>query len=262
MRDFTRGLNIIGLLLFMFCEDVCAAPNLAALTPLPIWVDVFIVDDLSLNKKQQIMNSWVDTQDIRNAVLPEINRIWAPAAVYFEVRYVAAIASHPHPQKTALLEAIVRSKRDASGHSDPERIRKYNKLLNYHIAETLPAHGVMDYSGESVISVFLVPYLGETSQGNAKRKKRRIIVGQWTDKPSKGALPAQRLPLIEAQPMNVGSIARTMAHELGHILGLAHPDKKRQTQFGLLMGGRRAGYDLTQQEILMARQAASQLNAR
>jgi hypothetical protein len=56
--------------------------------------------------------------------------------------------------------------------------------------------------------------------------------------------------------MKAGSLARTIAHELGHNLTLVHPDKSIRPETGRLMGGSKQGYALTPEEIAKARQSA------
>lgn len=82
------------------------------------------------------------------------------------------------------------------------------------------------------------------------------IVGVWTDKPSRGLKRPEKFALVEKGEFRKGSIARTCAHELGHNLGLGHPDKRTQSVFDRLMGGKRMGYDLTEEEIGLARETA------
>ena len=84
-----------------------------------------------------------------------------------------------------------------------------------------------------------------------------MVVGVWTDKPSGGRQPPVKALLVEPEPMRVGSLARTIAHELGHNLGLAHPDKDEAGAVGRLMGGGKQGYGLTAAEIAIARATAS-----
>lgn len=90
--------------------------------------------------------------------------------------------------------------------------------------------------------------------GNAA--DRRNFIGQWSDKTSESP---EKFQLTETHPFKKGSLSRTVAHELGHILGLKHPDKTAQTEFDRLMGGKRPCYKLTTQEIETARQQATAL---
>lgn len=61
---------------------------------------------------------------------------------------------------------------------------------------------------------------------------------------------------MEPEPIKAGSLARTIAHELGHNLGLNHPPKKEGGTTGRLMGGKVQGYTLTPEEITKARTIA------
>jgi hypothetical protein len=105
-------------------------------------------------------------------------------------------------------------------------------------------------------NVYLLPYIGATYQGYAQLGGTQVVVGAWTDKPSRGEKPPVKTLLVEPEPMKFGSLARTIAHELGHNLGLSHPDKSEVSAVGRLMGGAKQGYGLTPEEIAKARQTA------
>ena len=109
-----------------------------------------------------------------------------------------------------------------------------------------------DLQHSTAHNLHLFPYLGTTSQGNARLGGNEAYVGIWTDKPSGGARPPQRTLLAEPLPFKIGSLGRTCAHELGHNLNLQHPDKANK--FPHLMSG--GGYGLTAAEIATARIAA------
>lgn len=151
------------------------------------------------------------------------------------------------PDKAELLDDVVSSHRDRQGRSNPQRIKKLNALIH------------RQHHNPHAINIYFVPYLGEKSQGNAKPKHKRILVGQWTDKATKARNLPERFQLIESLPFRKDSLSRTTAHELGHVLGLKHPDKKTQTTIGLLMGGKKTGYDLTQKEVEIACKTAKNL---
>jgi hypothetical protein len=70
--------------------------------------------------------------------------------------------------------------------------------------------------------------------------------------------PPQKFLLAEKGRFKIGSIGRTCSHELGHNLGLGHPDSKTQSQFERLMGGKNSAYDFTPEEVDLARKTAIQ----
>ncbi len=215
---------------------------------LDVSVRVIILAGLEIPKDGRTLRSWVTEADVRRVVIPEVNRLWAPAGIRVTPVTIETRPALAPPERAALVAGIAVSQRDAEGESDPARIDAYNRLI--------------DFSGEApgVVTVVLVPYLGEDSQGNTRRKLRRVLVAQWTDKGrgAEGAL--RRFELAETGPFRQGSLSRTVAHELGHVLGLDHPDKASQTEFGLLMGGRKPGERLTAAEIARARRKAARLD--
>jgi hypothetical protein len=212
-------------------------------------VRVHIVRDLVMAKEAFAMRSWVTDQQVRDVIVPEVNRIWRAADVAFRLDATGDVATRRPPDYRERIDAVVTARRDADGESDPERIRHLGEL----IAFAPGAKGTVD--------VYLVPYLGEASQGNAKRSLRRVFAAQWTDKGSKGRGLPERFPLTERGAFVRGSLSRTVAHELGHVLGLRHPDK-RGAVAGLLMGGRMPGEALTAEEVAKARRKAARLARR
>lgn len=188
------------------------------------------------------MQSWVSQADITNQILPEINEIWKPAGITFMSKEIVNNAAVNPSGKAELIKYIVNAKRDKNGRSDRQRIKKLNQLINWNHHDPL------------AINIYLVPYLGETSQGNARRKSKRIFIGQYSDKAFRAKRPPIKFQIIEQRPFDKGSMSRTIAHEIGHILHLRHPDKAKQQVFGRLMGGKWQGYLLTLDEIDNARQ--------
>ena len=108
----------------------------------------------------------------------------------------------------------------------------------------------------SAMNVYLLPYIGATYQGYANLGGNQAVIGVWTDKASRAEKSPVKALLVEPEPMKVGSLARTIAHELGHNLGLVHPDKAEVSKVGRLMGGGKQGYALTDEEIAKARKTA------
>lgn len=242
----TMRLRSLIWLMAVFVMAMPVAGRAEAMLDVP--VRVIILGGLEIPKAGRTLRSWVTEADVRRVVIPEVNRLWAPAGIRVVPLAVETRAALAPPDRTALVAGIAASHRDADGESDPARIDAYHRLI--------------DFSGETpgAVTVVLVPYLGEDSQGNTRRKLRRVLVAQWTDKGrgAEGAL--RRFELAETGPYRQGSLSRTVAHELGHVLGLDHPDKASQTEFGLLMGGRKPGERLTPAEIARARRKAARLD--
>ena len=238
----------IAALVLVGCEGSCNtnqtdnSANVNTIIKLPIRFHV--LHGVTVEKKGVTMDMWVKDNNIHEIIVPELNRIWKPARIEWYVESILAekIESISDKQSKAI-KYIANSRRDSNGKSNPRRIPLIYDFFNERKIN------------KNSFNIFLFPYIGGTSQGNAKGKNR-AIVGVWTDKPSRGIKPPERFKLSEKPPFKIGSIARTCAHELGHNLGLRHPDKSKQKIFGRLMGGRRHGYLLTKQEILTARKHA------
>lgn len=246
-KIFYQVKGLITLLLLLNLQF--SAPCNAAYsdTTIQLGIRFHIVSGLPMQKKDVALHSWIQASDIENTVMPEVNRIWQETNITFTLEKIVLTQALNPANKPILIDYIVNAHRDSAGKSDPKRIKKLTKLID-------PTH-----HSDSHINVYLVPYLGETSQGNANRKKLRIFVGLWSDKSSKAQRAPEPVELTEGLNFRKGSLSRTIAHEIGHVLGLKHPDKSNQTQYGLLMGGKLPGFSLTAKEIEIARENANTL---
>ena len=211
---------------------------------------VHLVAGHTFSKQSRALPLWLTERDVREVVVPAVNRIWAPAGIRFVAQSVGPARLRSPANTRELIAAIVASHRDHAGRSDPDRIDKLDALIDYSAA---PRDG---------IDAYIVPYLGEKSQGRAIRKQRRVFVTAWTDKYAADGAPPVRFRLTEPRPFRHGSLARTLAHELGPVLRLRHPDKTKQKTFSRLMGARKPGYGLTDHEIARATTSARKLQTR
>lgn len=213
-----------------------------ALLTLPIRFHV--TQGATMTVKGQKMEVWVEPSALTGPVLQEVNRIWKPANIQFTVER-AQVEPLLQPANFAeLLSSVETAKRGDEEKPGSRRTANIAKLLD-------PAQ-----RHPTALNVYLLPYIGATYQGYANLGGKQVVIGVWTDKPSRGEKPPVKTLLVEPEPMKLGSLARTIAHELGHNLTLVHPDKSVASDIGRLMGGRKQGYGLTPEEIAKARQSA------
>ena len=203
-----------------------------------------ITEGATMTVKGQAMEVWVTPADLAGPVMAEVNRIWKPANIQFSVERAEVEPLRKPDDFADLLKSVENARRGEKEERGSGRTANISKLLD-------PAH-----RHPSAHNIYLLPYIGATYQGYAQLGGTEVVVGVWTDKPSRGERPPVKTLLVEPEPMKIGSLARTIAHELGHNLGLSHPDKSEISAVGRLMGGGRQGYELTLEEIATARQRA------
>ncbi len=204
-----------------------------------------IAQGAAMTIKAKKLEAWVKPADLTGPVIVEINRIWKQAGIQFVIERAEEEAVIKPADFDEIIQYIENAKRDEHGHGDPTRIQKIMQLVD-------PAK-----SNPKTHNIYLMPYIGGTSQGNAQFKLKGIFVGTWTDKASRGLNPPVKTMLSEKEPFKVGSLARTIAHEIGHTLGLNHP--KSSGGVPQLMSG--GGYVLTPAEITTARKIAQAIKS-
>ena len=205
-------------------------------------VHFHLVADMDMAKKGVAMTNWLTPEMIKTTVMPEVNRIWATAKIEWTLSGVTPGTTRSEG-RADVIAYLLAATRDSEGRGDPQRVKKLIAILN------------QDRADARAVNIYVIPYLGGTSQGNTQPAQWRIIMGQWTDKPSRGERPPEKCLLVENLPFKQGSFGRTVAHELGHILGLKHPEKN-VPPFQRLMGGTQQAYDLTDAEKATARKTA------
>ena len=214
----------------------------------PAWITLpvrfHVVEGVTMTVKDHKLDPWVAPEALRNTVLPEVNRIWAPARIRFTIERCRREALLAPDNRDELIRIVENAKRSDPPARNRRRVQSIDQLLDP--AERHP----------TALNVYLLPFIGSTYQGYARLGGRQAVVGVWTDKPSGGKRPPDKVLLVEPEPFQVGSLARTIAHELGHNLGLTHPPKDLPNPTPRLMGGRRHGYGLTADEIDKARKQA------
>ncbi len=218
-----------------FAEDIITLP-----------LRFHIAQGAEMTIKAKKLEAWVKPADLKGPVLIEINRIWKQAGIQFVIERAEEEAVIKPADYAEIIQYVENAKRDENGHGDPTRIQKIMQLVD-------PAK-----SNPKTHNIYLMPYIGGTSQGNAQFKLQGIFVGTWTDKASRGLNPPVKTLLSEKEPFKVGSLARTIAHEIGHTLGLNHPKSSSGGGAQLMSSG---GYVLTPTEITTARKIAQAIKS-
>ena len=184
-------------------------------------INVYIIDNMNMNVKGVEMKSWIDSDDIED-VFEEINTLFFnKVGIEWEIN---EINIYDAPED-AQLDYISELTRDTDKYPDKKRMEAYTSLIPKG-----------KYSKE-FNNIFFTTFQGNTRQGHAdvNRINRTIDVEDdihftmigtysnkqtyYTNKHNGGGTPVKRKLLHEdGEP----SISFTVAHELGHVLGLNH----------------------------------------
>lgn len=192
-----------------------------------------------------VMESWVTPKDVSETIIPELNSIWEKAGVHWNVESILEEDVVKAETYQESLVYIVNAKRDADGRSDPERLPHLYSLMQ-------PEHrSTTEQLGKNLFHIYLFPFIGNTSQGNAMSGfNYHSVVGTWTNKHNGGGVPEKTLLTESQSSFNRGSLSRTIAHEIGHVLNLNH----NECNNSCLMGGINSdGYLLTEGQIITSR---------
>ena len=139
---------------------------------------------------------------------------------------------------------IIDSKRNSEGRSDKERLPHLYSLMQ---PQNRSKKKKID---SNLYHIYLFPFIGNTSQGNAMKKfGRHAVVGIWSNKHNRGNSPEKTLLKEDYDLWKRGSLSRTIAHELGHVLRLTH----NQCSICLMKG---RGYMITTEQIKISRKEA------
>ena len=203
-----------------------------------------IKGDPWVHRSGTAMDSWVTPDDVRDQIIPELNSIWQVAGVVWEVEDVLEEAVVEYDGYLDDIKYIVDSERDDQlGQSDPNRLP-----LLYNLMQP-STRSVEEELDTNLFHIYIFPFIGNTSQGNAMRGFGwHSVVGSWSNKHNGGGLPEKTLLTESKSDFVRGSLSRTIAHELGHVLSLVHDCQ------GCLMYS--SGYSFYQYQIDASREEA------
>jgi hypothetical protein len=190
------------------------------------------------------MNSWVTPKDVNEVIMPELNEIWSQANIVWSIESIIEENVVVFKGDSIAISYIVNSKRDSEGRSDKQRLPHLYSLMQ-------PQYRSEKSKVDSnLYHIYLFPFIGNTSQGNAmKRFDCHAVVGIWSNKHNRGKSPEKTLLQEDHDLWKRGSLSRTIAHELGHVLRLTH----NQCSICLMKG---QGYMITPEQIEISRQEA------
>jgi len=184
-------------------------------------------------------------QDVERTIVPGMNQAWAPAKIQFRLQKVLEEQVVKGATYQADLACVQDAVRDGDGRADDTRLPCLYRMMR---PENMTR-------GDGPFHVYVFPFTGNTSQGNAMRAYNwHTVLGAFTNKHNGGRQPA-RMPL--GGFTGIGSIARTAAHEQGHVLGLGH----NTCQGGACLMNGSTGSTLAAQEITTAKAEAQRRSA-
>lgn len=218
-------------------------------SPINLNIRVHIMKDIvMIHPSGTVMDSWVTTEQVRETIIPEVNSIWQQAGINWVVESVIEEDVVKGGTYEEAINFLVNTIRNSNGNSDPERLPHLFSLMQpqYMSKE--------EELGKNLFHIYLFPFIGNTSQGNAMRDFNfHSVVGTWTNKHNGGDIPEKTLLTENQSTFDRGSLSRTISHEIGHVLTLNH----NECAYGCLMAGTQSdGYFLTDDQKISSRTEA------
>jgi len=195
---------------------------------------VHLARNFEVLKHDVRMTTWITPDNLRESVLPEINRIWWQAGIRWTLVDVDII-EHEMPALNDLVAALVAARTRSEGRQDEEALRLTRRYAN-NLRLPLDRYHLIVF-----------PFMGNGASGVAYANGVGVV-GAWVDRSTPFRSPLAQVNLTAARG---GSFTRTAAHELGHFLGLDHEGCKGDC----LMRPSR-GFHLSERETTTARERA------
>ena len=224
--------------------------------------------------KGKIMNNnHINETNIYNEILPEINNIYRPANILWVIesildedvnKGIRDAAENGNDLDDSAIEQIKQKFLNCQLNSDRDN-SDYITTILYYMMDPDNKSSSVELTG-NLFHIYIFPFYSNTLQGNAMWNfGNHAFVGSWSNKYTGGDVPYQSALTEDSDEygaITIGSLSRTIAHELGHDLNLQHESydgcvpcstidcspSSIEVNYneGCLMGGRRAGYALSQ----------------
>ncbi|MFK7827679.1 MAG: M12 family metallo-peptidase [Oligoflexales bacterium] len=223
----------------------CTATSLLVLN-----LRVHLMRGIEMEHSGVLMTSDHITPDmVKNEIINEVNTIYSQANISFRLENIIEENAIKDDSYESNIRVVLNAKRDEDGRSDPARLPPLYKMMN---PINLSSEDQLD---SNLFHIYLFPFIGNTSQGNAMRSFGfHSVVGVWTNKHNGGSTP-EKTKIVGSNNNGRGSLSRTIAHEISHVLNLSHTGCTSQDSFNCLMNGS-TGTDLNESEILTLRSFA------
>lgn len=192
-----------------------------------------------------IMDSWVTPEQVRYTIIPEVNSIWEQAGITWVIESIIEEDVVKGDTYEEAIEFLINTERNENGNSDPDRLPHLFSLMQPQYVSK------EEELGKNLFHIYLFPFIGNTSQGNAMSGfNYHSVLGTWTNKHNGGGIPEKTLLTENQSVFDRGSLSRTISHEIGHVLTLSH----NECGYSCLMGGTESdGYLLNEGQIFASR---------
>jgi len=193
----------------------------APLNTFTLNVTVHLVPNFNVTRLGQNLDSWVSERDFVG-VFQDMNEIYRSTGIQWQ----GQVKTHTC---VGLGTCTSRPVETSSGTFTPSCAKQVLAQTDYRASRSNAilvrnaVYSQLDPAGMNIheFHAWMLPYNGQTSQGRANREQgwgNALTMGIWTDKNG----PLRKRALTGGWYTEQGSIAKTLAHELGHQLGLGH----------------------------------------
>ena len=166
------------------------------------------------------LSTWVTVNNFKQTIITELNTIWKQANIKWAIDSIPEEPIFETDNLQEKINYVLESNRDGPF---PDR-------LTYLEDFTQPGSRIeKDEDGSFFFHVYLFPFTGNTRQGTAIRWRNNneisfleTFIGTWSNKHNNGGVPEKCLLIEDQNEFVRGSLSRTIAHELGHLLTLQH----------------------------------------